>query len=219
MAEYKMITKNGYNFYDMASLLQKAIRRGEFNYAGFAAKELAGSYRKYLWKRLLIISAEDCYGIVTKEIVALKIADDMCSNNNGEKGDIFICKAIVLLCMCLKNRDACYFGCNFFREDVLDPKEIPFENFDINECKLKENKIPDWVFDVHTLTGKIRGKTINDMIVDEQKALSPKQEGMFDNASWDNFLKNPVEKKSKPKKEDIGVEIKQLENQQMSMFD
>lgn len=181
---YEMLTKNGHNFYDMASMLQKAIRRGDFERAGYAANELCDRYRKYLWKRLLVISAEDCYGIMTKEIVGLKLADDL----TEKKDNIFISKAIVLLCMAKKNRDACYFACNLMQSDTL----IPVEEIDakeIEKCKLLDNIIPDWVYDVHTLKGKIRGKTINDMIIEEQQALQPKQIGMFDDCSWENYLK------------------------------
>ena len=62
--DFEMLTRSGYNFYDMSSMLQKAIRRGNYELAGFAANELSGRYRNYLWKRLLIISAEDGYDIV-----------------------------------------------------------------------------------------------------------------------------------------------------------
>lgn len=184
MARYEMLTRSGYNFYDMSSLLQKSIRRGDYERAGFAAYQLCDKYRKYLWKRLLIISAEDCYGIITKEIVGLKLADD----ETGKKEHIFISKAIVLLCQALKNRDACFFACNYMSDDeLLKPESIECKK-GIDECRLPEDTIPDWVFDVHTLRGKIRGKTIDDMIRDEQEALSPKQIGLFDNEGWDLFL-------------------------------
>ena len=77
---YEYRTTNGYNMFDMSSMLQKAIRRGDFTHAGFAANELYYSYYSYLWRRLLVISAEDCYGIMTKEIMALKEADDLVVN-------------------------------------------------------------------------------------------------------------------------------------------
>lgn len=184
MERYELKTRSGYDFYEMSSLLQKSIRRGDYQKAGFAAKELIDRYRKYLWKRLLIISAEDCYGIITKEIVGLKIADD----EAGGKEHIFVAKAICLLCEARKNRDACYFACNFMSDNnLVDIRDIK-EECPIDECKLGADGIPDWVFDVHTLKGKMRGKTIEDMIRDEQNALHPKQMSMFDNADWNIFL-------------------------------
>ena len=100
-------TTHGYNLYDISSLLQKAIRRADVFHAAFAAKEMHPKFRKYLWKRLLTVSAEDCYGIMTKEILALQQADDFV---NGSKSAnwIFIAKAVTLLCMARKNRDAVY---------------------------------------------------------------------------------------------------------------
>ena len=41
-------TYSGYNLYDMSSMLQKAIRRGDVFHASFAAKEMHVKYREYL---------------------------------------------------------------------------------------------------------------------------------------------------------------------------
>lgn len=189
MKNYQMLTKNGHNFYDMASLLQKAIRRGEYKLAGYAANELQEKYRNYLWKRLLVISAEDCYGIITKEIIALKLADDESNKKQPieRKDKIFISKAITLLCMAKKNRDACYFACNFMISDDLLPDDA-YEHFNIEDGFLPDDTIPDWVYDVHTLKGKVSGKTIADMIKDEQNALQPHQVGLFDDMSWREYI-------------------------------
>jgi replication-associated recombination protein RarA len=73
------LTRKGHNFFDMASMLQKSIRRGDVKNAAYAAYELFGNYNRYLWKRLVVISAEDCYGLVTKEIVALMEAEKISS--------------------------------------------------------------------------------------------------------------------------------------------
>ena len=191
MGRFNPMTPGGYSMYTMSSMLQKAIRRADINHAAFAAKELRGSYPDYLWKRLFIISAEDCYGVVTKEIVGLKMADDIA--NKGKKGynrdSLFLSKAIVLLCMARKNRDACYVACNFMRYDrLLKPEEIPDAYLEsVDEAKLGVEGVPDWVFDIHTLEGRKRGKTDLDMTIDEQEALFPKQMSLFDNASWQNY--------------------------------
>ena len=80
-----LYTKNGHNMFEVSSLIQKAIRRSNKDYACYAANELAPRFRKYLWKRLLCVSAEDCYDLVTNKIVALKQADDaqICPNHIG----------------------------------------------------------------------------------------------------------------------------------------
>lgn len=63
--------------------------------AGYAANELRGRYNSYLWRRLLAISAEDCYGIMTKEIEALREADDVYNQKRKgyEREPLFISKA------------------------------------------------------------------------------------------------------------------------------
>lgn len=182
---YEPTTKHGHNMFDMASMLQKAIRRCDFERAGYAAYELFGAYHTFLWKRLVVTSAEDCYGIMTKEIVALKLADDIVNANKKgyEKDPLFVAKAITLLCMARKNRDGCYVACNFMNTgEVLSEDQI--EHVDIANCNLGVEGIPDWVFDCHTLKGKKNGKTEVDMGEDEQKALTPHQLSLFDYGSW-----------------------------------
>lgn len=189
---YDLRTRNGHNMYDMASLLQKSIRRADYVKAGYAAMELFGSFHKYLWKRLLIISAEDCYGIMTKEIIGLKLAEDQCFGDRKgyDKDPLFVAKAITLLCSARKNRDACYFACNYMLPDRLLNEE-DFEHIDIVDieaCQLEDSKIPDYVFDIHTLRGKANGKTDLDMVITEQNALTPHQIGLFDDYDWHEYF-------------------------------
>lgn len=196
----KLLTRNGHNMYDMASMMQKAIRRSLPRYASYAAYELYGKYYNYVWKRLLVISAEDCYGIMTKEIIALKLADD--EVNKGKKGydrdAIFLAKAVMLLCMAKKNRDACYVACNYMMPD--EPlSELEFQKLghvNLKELrKLQEEEIPEWVFDVHTLKGKYKlHKTDLDMTVDEENALKPHQYNMFDFGDWAEYYDNAIKK-------------------------
>ena len=102
-------TTRGYNFGEVSSAMQKAIRRGDAKHAGYWALELfASGYGNYVWKRLLTISAEDCWGILTQEVKALH--DGYQHVNKGipvrdHKGRIFISKAVILLCLSKKSRD------------------------------------------------------------------------------------------------------------------
>lgn len=193
---YQLKTRNGHNMYDMASLLQKSIRRADIDHASYAAYELFGNFHKYLWRRLIIISAEDCWGIITKEIIALHQAEEIAFGNRKgyDKDPIFVAKAVTLLCMARKNRDGCYVACNFMLPDrTLDPEVIKHPNFEELK-KLEDSEIPAWVYDVHTLKGKRAGKTDLDMTVTEQQALEPKQYGFFDDASWENYYTMQREK-------------------------
>ncbi len=48
----KIRTIHGYDFFEVSSAMQKAIRRGDARVAGFFALELWHSnYRDYVWKR------------------------------------------------------------------------------------------------------------------------------------------------------------------------
>lgn len=99
---YQMLTRTGRNFYEVTSAMQNSIRKGDYNIAGYCLWELIPQYTPYLRKRLLVISAEDCFGVITKEIVALTEIGDEDS----------LTKALALLCAAKKNRDADYFVCN-----------------------------------------------------------------------------------------------------------
>lgn len=200
---YNPTTRSGYNMFEMASMLQKAIRRCDIRRAGFAAYELYGNYYTFLWKRLVVTSAEDCFGIITKEIIALKLADDQVNGakKGYERDPLFVAKAIVLLCLARKSRDGCYVACNFMTAgDVLEPDEI--KDVDISKLSLGDEGIPDWVFDVHTLVGKKRGKTEVDMGEDEQAALTPLQLGFFDHGDWSAHDNKRRESGRLSKKED-----------------
>ena len=49
---YDLRTQRGYDFYEVASALQKSIRRGDAKLAGYMALELFPRYAEYCWKRL-----------------------------------------------------------------------------------------------------------------------------------------------------------------------
>lgn len=99
---YQMFTRTGRNFYEVTSVMQNSIRKGDYELALYCLWELLPGYTSYLRKRLLVISAEDCFGVITKEVLALAdIGDEQA-----------LTKALALLCAAKKNRDADYFVCN-----------------------------------------------------------------------------------------------------------
>ncbi len=183
---YECRTKNGYNMHEMSSMIQKAIRRSDIPHAAYAANELSERYRQYLWKRLLTVSAEDCYGIMTKEIIALQQADDFVNKGRkaGETNALFIAKAVVLLCMARKNRDADYVACNFMWGDrpLTDEEYDEFVDYQIVEKLTAEDnfRVPDYVYDVHTWKGRARGATQMDFFRKENEDLQPRQMSLFD---------------------------------------
>lgn len=105
---YQMLTRTNKSFWEVTSAMQNAIRKGDYEIAGYCLWELLPQYTPYLRKRLLVISAEDCYGVLTKEILALTEIGDEDS----------LTRALALMCAAKKNRDADYFVCNLMYTDA-----------------------------------------------------------------------------------------------------
>lgn len=176
---YEMKTEGGYDFYEVASALQKACRRGDVRLAGFMALELFPKYSNYCWKRLLTISAEDCYGLITKEIWALKQGFDFVNASSKKPaGRVFISKAVILLCEAKHSRDADLLS-NYIhdRKEQLDDSKI--EEL-MNEVRSTKPSIPEYVFDCHTKKGKRQGMTKQQFFIDEENSLANKQPSLFD---------------------------------------
>ena len=106
----RITTKRGYDFGEMSSAMQKAIRRADTRLAGYWALELWHSgFGNYVWKRLLTVSAEDVWGLITSEIKALHDSYVFVNKTvpaKQPKGRIFISKAVILLCAARKSRHA-----------------------------------------------------------------------------------------------------------------
>ena len=172
-----MKTKGGYDFYDVASLLQKSLRRGDLEYAARAANELFPQYTNYVWNRLLTVSAEDCHGIITGEIVAL--LDAWKQVNDGKapksKGRVFISKAIVLLCYVKHSRDADVVSnliSDKFPEDQFAAALVQVDK--MIDVPSEHMTIPMYTYDKHTRRGKLLGKTLQDFWDDEDRDLADK---------------------------------------------
>jgi replication-associated recombination protein RarA len=171
-------TIRGYRLSEVASALQKTIRRGDARLAGYFAIEMFESnFREYLWRRLLTISAEDCWGVITGEIEALYRSWGNINRVKKGGGRIFASKAVILLCQARKCRDA-----DHLTNLVYDPKRIDERQLmaDLEEARKTPEPIPDYAFDCHTKEGRSRGKTKAGFFRDEFNALTPRQPGLFD---------------------------------------
>jgi replication-associated recombination protein RarA len=174
-------TKRGYNLFEVASCLQKSIRRANITLAGYMAIELFESgYGAYCWKRLLIISAEDCAGIITQEIKALQ---DwwLVLSRKGQRDEsrLFLSKAVILLCQARKCRDADHLQNFIYDREMIDAQQLDAA---LHEARTNPENIelPDYTFDVHTKKGRKRGKTKADFFHEEFHALKPREQGLFD---------------------------------------
>ena len=182
----KMMTKNKYGFFEVTSAMQKAIRRNQPGYAGFWAHELLESgYYNYVWTRLLVVSAEDCAGIITQEIEALqraymKVRDP----KNPNKGRIFLSKAVLILCKADKSRDADHLQ-NYCRDHMVDiDDDVLAQQLTEAYSERVESGMPEiplYAYDVHTSQGRSRGATKEQFFMDEQNCLKPvSPENVFD---------------------------------------
>lgn len=169
-------TVTGYDFFEVSSAMQKAIRRNDAMVAGYFALELwTSGFRDYVWRRLFTISAEDCYGAITKEIEALWQGHELVNKSASEpKGRIFVSKAVLLLCSAGKCRDADHLQ-NF----VYDGKLVDAEKW-LEDVRRYPIEIPQYTFDCHTRKGKKRGRTKEEFFREEYEALQPRIPGLFD---------------------------------------
>jgi replication-associated recombination protein RarA len=172
------MTTRGHALLDVASALQKAIRRGDGRLAGYWTVELFESgYREYLWRRLLTISAEDCAGVITHEIESLYRSWQMIDRKKKGAGRVFAAKAAILLATAAKCRDADHLTNLVYDKAAIDPDTL---QADLDVAMRHPEAIPDYAWDCHTSKGKRAGKTRKDFFIDENDALKPRVPGLFD---------------------------------------
>jgi len=172
---YEIKTNRGYSLLDVASALQKSIRRGDEKLAGYMALELfASGFANYCWKRLLTVSAEDVETWVTKEIVALHYSYTLVNTPKPKKpkGRIFISKAVMILCRAIKSRDTDHLQ-NFIYDNKIGITDKEIEDLLNSISEEDRMELPDYTFDVHTKKGKMAGKTKKTFFLDEQNSLFP----------------------------------------------
>lgn len=175
---HELKTIRGYALLDVASALQKAIRRADARLAGYWTIELFESnYRDYLWRRLLTISAEDCAGLITYEVEALYRSWQMIDRQKKGGGRIFCAKAAILLAETAKCRDADHLTNLIYDRRAIDEATL---EADLRAAREAVEQIPGYAHDCHTRQGKAAGKTKEQFFHDEHIALEPRVPGLFD---------------------------------------
>ena len=159
---FKPKTKNGYLLKEIASALQKDIRRGNEKEALGWALEMFPEYSNYVWKRLLVISAEDVEDPQACSIVNAFRESFYFSNERRAKGEdykhrIFITKAVLFLARAVKSRESDH--AQHYIDQTRETGKLP--------------AIPDYAFDVHTKKGRTGGADKRKFFEDEQKSLKP----------------------------------------------
>lgn len=141
-------TRRGYEFGDVASALQKSIRRGQEDDALYWAIELAESgFDNYVWKRIRIMVSEDI-GIANETLPA--VIHGLWENYKEQKKlkdtfhrpeRLFLVHAIILLARSPKSRMVDH--ALWYHYSAEPP----------------ERDIPDCAHDKHTKTGKRQGRS------------------------------------------------------------
>lgn len=141
----EVITPGGYPCGEVASAMQKCIRRGLEEDALFWATELdLAGFGEYVWKRLRIITSEDV-GLAAPGLVAdIRALYDNWLDQRKKKDErnaperLFLIHAIILLCRSAKSR-------------MVDHALIV-----MYEGQRSPREIPDFALDRHTARGRKR---------------------------------------------------------------
>lgn len=145
---YQAHTKKGYNLFEVASALQKSIRRNEEDQALYWAVELYTSgYDNYLWKRLRIICSEDV-GLAEPNMPAnIQALWAMYQEQRKMKDEkhaperLFLIQAVLMLCRAQKSRLVDWVLIATFGEH--EDRNLP---------------LPDYAYDKHNQKGRTMGR-------------------------------------------------------------
>ena len=110
--------------------------------AGYFALEMCASgFDQYCWRRLLTISAEDCWGILTQEVKALQDAYKALTkgrtkeaNKTDMTGWVCVAKAVILMAEAKKSRDADHLVCFIYDQQRIDAEALARST---GECQLR----------------------------------------------------------------------------------
>lgn len=140
---------NGQEAEEMIALLQKSLRRGEIDKSYFAALSMYfSSMGDYIWERLLIIAAEDMYGLAST--VMTKFAEqyfEAKKTNDKEAQLQAVYKGVFFAGKGLKSRDADNIICIYYFNDFGKEKALsylentePVANFVVDNNIFNVNK-------------------------------------------------------------------------------
>lgn len=133
--QYQQKTKKGYDLGEVASAMQKSIRRGLEEDALYWVVELYNSgFSEYAWKRLQIITSEDvglAEPYMVSEIEALyqmflrQAKKTKASEDKNAPERLYLVHAVMKLCRAKKSRAVDWALIHFFGNHPYQRKEIP----------------------------------------------------------------------------------------------
>jgi len=147
--KYDVVTSRGYPLDEVTSALQKCIRRGLEEEAMYFALEMSDSgFGQYLWKRLMVIAAEDI-GLADPQALPFTIMSWLATKETTKSFSTppgmrveFLGPVILYLCRAPKNREGDDF-CWYIMERREKGWRLP---------------IPDFALDDHTERGRRMGR-------------------------------------------------------------
>lgn len=155
----KLTTLKNYDFFEVSSAFQKAIRRGDEDTAMYFAVELFNSgYGEYLWKRIKVICSEDiglAEPYLPAVIAALYDAFIAQVKKNDEKHKperLQITHAVLLLARAKKSRLVDWALLAYWAKHEHEKREIP-----------------DYAYDKHTIKGRHLKRSIDFTYVEGTK--------------------------------------------------
>jgi len=137
----------GYAFDEVASALQKEIRRGDEVAAVYWGLLLQSAAPFYAWKRVLITAAEDIGlgdPVAVQQVCALGMAWWQCKQKSYYVSEHHLTMAIVLLCRAQKSTE------------VEDLQSLVLEQIGLID-KGQRRPMPEYAVDGHTKRGKAKG--------------------------------------------------------------
>jgi replication-associated recombination protein RarA len=141
------VTPGGFLCGEVASALQKAIRRGNEREALFWASELdLAGFGNYVWKRLRIIASEDVGLADTDAVIAVRVLYDNWQEAKRAKNEdplpLFLAHAVLVLVRAAKSGIAVHAVMAFWMGDRA----------------AMGMEIPDHALDMHTARGRQMGR-------------------------------------------------------------
>jgi len=161
-------TRKGYDLLEVASALQKSIRRNEEDTALYFTVELFDSgYDEYLWKRLKIIASEDVglaepFMPATIQALYQSYVDQKKKKDEKNRPErLFLVHAVLLLCRARKSRLVDWTLIHYW--DSHAGRSLP---------------IPDYAFDKHNIKGRAMGRGIDHFFDEGTKLVNTSEQPM-----------------------------------------
>jgi len=155
----QLLTVHKYDFFEVASAFQKAIRRGEEEDAMYWGIELYESnYKDYVWKRMIIMCSEDV-GLGEPSCIVQVMALHQSFEFLRKMKDYGAMKlpftqAIICLVRSRKSRYCDHAITVYWNENTKQYRRMEFK---------------DYVFDMHTRRGKAMGRGLRFFYTDSCK--------------------------------------------------